>query len=75
MPTRGLPMVQGNYFFVGISSIYLCMAVEEAACLMPIMAMASYSYIITKVIMILLEGKSVDSLTANGASWFLCGYF
>jgi hypothetical protein len=68
-------MVQGN-LFVGISSIYLCMAgSEEAACLMSIMAMASYSYIITTVIMVLLEGKYIDSLDANGASQFLCGYF
>jgi hypothetical protein len=29
-------------FFVGISSIYLCMAVKEAASLMSIMAMVSY---------------------------------
>jgi hypothetical protein len=34
-------MVQGS-FFVGIYSIHLCMAVEEAASLMSIMAMASY---------------------------------
>jgi hypothetical protein len=67
MSTRQLPLLQGN-FFVDFSSIYLCMSVEEAACLMSIMAMASYSYIITTVIMVLLEGKYVDSSTDNGAS-------
>jgi hypothetical protein len=60
-------MVQVS-FFVGTSSIYLCMAVEEAAYLMWIMAMESYNYIITTVIMVLLEGKYVDSSTANGSS-------
>jgi hypothetical protein len=74
MTTRRLPMVQVS-FFVGISSIYLCMEVEEAACLMSIMVMASYSYIITIVILVLLEGKYVDSSAANGTSEFLCVYF
>jgi hypothetical protein len=55
-------------FFVSISSIYQCMAVKEAACLMSIMTMASYSYIITTVIMALLEGKYAGSLTANGTN-------
>jgi hypothetical protein len=62
-------------FFVDISSIYLCMTVKEAAYLMSIMAMASYSYIITTVIMGFLEGKFVVSSTANGTSYFRCGYF
>jgi hypothetical protein len=60
-------MVQVS-FFVGISSIYLRMTVEEAACLMSIMLMASYSYISTTVVMLLLEGKYVDSSTADGRS-------
>jgi hypothetical protein len=36
-----MPTVQVSVF-VGISSIYLCMAFKEAACLMLMMAMASH---------------------------------
>jgi hypothetical protein len=56
MSTRRLPMVQVR-FFVGLSSIYQCNAVDESTLLLSIMAMASYSYIITTFIVILLEGK------------------
>jgi hypothetical protein len=42
---------------------------------MLIMAMASCIYIITTVIMVLLEGKYVDSSTANGTSYFFCWVF
>jgi hypothetical protein len=41
MSTRRLPMAQVS-FFVGISSIYLCTAVDESTLLLSIMAMASY---------------------------------
>jgi hypothetical protein len=50
-----LPMVKVS-FFLGISSIYKCTEVDKSTLLLSIMAMASYSSIITSLIMVLLMG-------------------
>jgi hypothetical protein len=52
-------MVQVS-FFVGISSIYQCTAAEEAACLMPIMAMASHGRQVFHFLRVVCVGKGYE---------------
>jgi hypothetical protein len=52
-------MVQVS-FFVGLSSIYQCTAVEEAACLMSIMAMASHGCRVFHFLCVVCVGKGFE---------------
>jgi hypothetical protein len=52
-------MVQVS-FFVVISSIYLCMAAEEAASLMLIMVMASYGHQVFHFLRVVCVGKGFE---------------
>jgi hypothetical protein len=47
-------------FFVGISSIYLCMASNEAPCLMLIMAMASHGRQLFHFFRVVCVGKGFE---------------
>jgi hypothetical protein len=60
-----MPTVQVS-FFVGISSIYLCMAFEEAICLMSIMVMASHGCQAFHFLHVVCVGKGFeDEFPAN----------
>jgi hypothetical protein len=54
-------------FFLGISSIYLCMAVEEAASLMSIMAMASYGRQVFHFLRVVCVGKGFEDEFSNNS--------